>query len=114
MVAGTPTRRLSDVIADVKAKFGDTSGAQLTDADITRWTNAAQLEIVSRNGFNKTKATGLTTVGVQSYVLPSDVIQLESVAYNGLILAPVGFEDAQRRTGSDQFTTGVPQIWYTW
>lgn len=43
------TRSSADVIKEVERIFGDESGVQVTESDIIRWINRAQLAIVMRN-----------------------------------------------------------------
>ena len=43
------TLNIQDVANRVKRTFGDESGVQVTDDDIIRWVNDAQLEISRQN-----------------------------------------------------------------
>lgn len=113
MVVGTPTLKLSDVVADVQAAFGDTSGVQIKTADIARWTNQAQRDIVSRNGFNKKKADVASVAGTQIYTLPTDIVSIESILFDGIIIAPIGYEAAQNQYGANLLKQGIPSYWYT-
>lgn len=114
MVAGTPTLRLSDVIAEVKTQFGDTSGTELTDDMIARWVNQAQIEIISQSPFNKATATQNSVAGTQTFTLPADVMQVESIQYDGVILRNMSFEDANNRFRGAQLGTGTPNTWFVW
>lgn len=108
---------LADVIAYVKRQFGDESGVQITDEDITRWTNQAQVEIVNKNPMIQATATTSTVAGQQVYdinTLVPDMIQLESVLVDGYILSPENFENIREQLGPDQSTQGVPLYWYVW
>lgn len=114
MVAGTPTLRLADVIAEVKTQFGDTSGTELTDAMIARWTNQAQIEIVSQNPFLKATATQNTVAGTQTFILPSDVLQVETLQFDGVILENMSFEQYNTKYRGAQLSTGTPTTWSVW
>lgn len=71
-----------DVITRVKRIFGDESAVQLEDADIIRWINDAQREIVMHNeGVLETTAFINTTVDEDEYAFPSDLFILRSLRY---------------------------------
>lgn len=115
MPLGTPTRTLSDVITNTKRQFGDESGVQITDADITRWTNDAQMEIVSKNPIIQATATSSSVKGQQKYPVPPDLIQLESVMFDGNVLQPRHYERMRSELGNANGTQqGLPMFWYTW
>lgn len=105
---------LSDVMTYVKRQFGDESGVQLTDADIIRWTNQAQMEIVNKNPMIQAVATQPAVANQQTYSIPPDMIQIESVMYDGNILEPQSFEGIRSYLGADNSVSGVPMYWYTW
>lgn len=71
---------LSDVKIRVKRQFGDESAVQVTDADITRWTNDAQREITLNNEglLEATSAIDLIA-GQQQYNLPVNCFILKSI-----------------------------------
>lgn len=114
MPLGTPTKRLSDVITYTKRQFGDESGVQITDADITRWANQAQIEIVNKNPMIQATALSSSVKGQQTYPVPPDIIQIESIMYDGNILEPRNFEGVRTQLGDENSTPGTPQLWYTW
>jgi hypothetical protein len=115
MPLGTATKTLGDVITYTKRQFGDESGVQITDSDITRWTNQACVEIVSKNPVIQATATQNSVKGQQTYAIPPDLIQIESIMYNGVILEPRNFEGIREELGSANATQqGSPDYWYTW
>lgn len=114
MPLGTPYHTLSDIIINTKRQFGDESGVQITDADITRWANAAQMEIVSKNPMIQAKAVQVAVPSQQTYSVPPNLIQIESVMYDGNILEPRNFEGVRTELGNENTGTGVPCLWYTW
>lgn len=72
---------LGDVKIRVKRQFGDESGVQITDDDITRWANDGMLDIVTKNEeVLETSSTTSTVVGQQDYPLPTDIMILRSVS----------------------------------
>ncbi len=73
---------VSDIKTRVKRQFGDESGVQITDADILRWINDAQREIVKRNeGLLEVTALANATKDIQEYTLPTNLLILRSLKY---------------------------------
>jgi hypothetical protein len=105
---------LSDVITFVQRQFGDESGVQVTVTDITRWVNQAQMEIVNKNPMIQATATQNTVGGQQVYSIPPDMIQIESIMYDGNILEPSNFETIRAQLGVDNNMPGIPLYWYLW
>lgn len=114
MVTPLATLTLADVIIAVKRQFGDESGVQIIDSDITRWTNKAQREIVNKNPMIQLTASIMTGIGTQAYELPDRLLQIESVMYDGNILSPVGFERIRETLGPDNGQQGTPLYFYMW
>jgi hypothetical protein len=114
MPTPTATKTLADVSAYVKRQFGDESGVQITDADITRWVNQAQTEIVNKNPIIQATGVTNTVVGTQTYDIPPDMIQLESIFVDGMIMEQSNFETIRAQLGNDANTQGNPQYWYVW
>lgn len=105
---------LSDVQDYVKRQFGDESGVQLLDTDIIRWVNQAQMEIVNKNPMIQATAVQDAVSGQQTYDIPPDMVQIESVMWDGNILEPQSFEGIRSQLGVDNNTPGTPMYWYTW
>jgi hypothetical protein len=115
MPLGTATKTLGDVSAYIKRQFGDESGVQVTDSDITRWTNQAQVEIVNKNPMIQATAVQNSVAGTQTYAVPPDIIQIESVMFDGNILEPKNFEGIRSQlNGANTTQQGTPTLWYTW
>lgn len=72
----------ADVFDRVKRIFGDESAVQLTDADIIRWINDAQREIVMHSQNLLEKIGTINTVeGQDEYAFPADLLILRSIRY---------------------------------
>lgn len=72
----------SDVILRVRRTFGDEAAVQIQDADIFRWINDAQVEIVKRNDQALQKSAFVDLVANQSqYTMPTDLMLLRSLRY---------------------------------
>lgn len=111
------TKTANDVASYVKRQFGDESGTQMTDSDIWRWINSAQLEIIAQNQAIKAFATTAVVNGLESYDLSSlSAHQIESIHYNGYKLPGKTFSEAENYITTDVAfnETGTPEFWYLW
>ncbi len=79
---------LSEVQTQVKRQFGDTSGAMITDADITRWVNDAQLDIVRRTKIAETTTVMASVIATGTYTI-ADVFEIKRLTYNGEALKKI-------------------------
>ncbi|MFY3741644.1 MAG: hypothetical protein HMLIMOIP_002102 [Candidatus Nitrosomirales archaeon] len=72
----------SDVVTRVRRIFGDDAAVQVQDADVIRWINDGQVEIVKHND-GALQKTGLIDLvaGQSSYTLPTDLLILRSLRY---------------------------------
>lgn len=117
-----PTTRIAgDVTTYVKRQFGDEAGVQLTDSDIFRWINLAQVEIASRNKITKRKAATNVVSGQDVYLLEGlNILQIESIHYNGGLIASQEMAQAEQTISRYTGNTGAkdiykqPVLWYEW
>lgn len=118
MGLNTTTRTVNDVLTEVKRTFGDEASIQVTDADIIRWTEAAQREILVTN--QVLKAVGSTDVigGVSEYSMDGlNILTIQSIHYNGRKLDFRTFQEAEEYiTSADPqlVVAGEPILWYEW
>lgn len=112
------TKTFGQLSQDIKRIFGDESGVQLETADIQRWANSAQTEIVSTNKALKAKATLPTTIGQTVYTFPDVKIQqIEALHYDNGRLENVPFAEAERyiiTADPNSLEQGTPVFWYEW
>lgn len=110
------TKTLQDVIDRVERQFGDESGSQVTTADITRWVNAAQLEIIRKNRILKASSTTASVSGQSQYTFTSlNILNIEGLHYAGKPLTFLSFIEAQdyiNRYDPDGIQTDTPTMWY--
>ncbi|ALY09295.1 structural protein [Arthrobacter phage Jasmine] len=113
------TKSVGDVLTAVKRQFGDESGVQINDADIIRWTNDAQREIVDTNTLINAKvATTDVIAGLDTYSMLTDpsvvnIANITSIRYNGVVLRPITVQQAEEwGTTSNDRSSGVPLGWY--
>lgn len=115
-----PSYTGTDVANAVKRTFGDEAGVQVTDADILRWINAAQEEIVSVNRILKGVGTTPLVVGTYDYSLSAtsmDIKNIQSITVGGRKLKYMSFVDAESyilAEDPDRTATGTPEFWYEW
>lgn len=105
---------VQEVITFVKRQFGDESGVQLEDADIIRWINQAQIEIVGKNHIIQASAMAPIVDGQAYYNMPDNVLRVESVWYNNAILQAKAFENVGDVLGDNMKQEGEPELWYKW
>ncbi len=73
---------VGDIITRVRRTFGDEAAVQVTDADVIRWINDSQIEIVKHNDGALQKTDFIDLVATQStYALPSDLLILRSLRF---------------------------------
>lgn len=79
----------------IKRQFGDESGYQLTDEDIVKWANQAQMEIISKNKVLRSIST--QTIPAEEYIFdkPEDSMQILSLRYDNSLMDSVGFDEFQ-------------------
>lgn len=105
---------VSEIATRVKRQFGDESGVQITDADIIRWINDAQREIVAENGLLQTFATTSIIASQQEYVRPPDILSLRSIHLDGRKLTALSPQEAEEYLGSNTTPTGSPTTFWIW
>lgn len=73
---------VQDVITRVRRLFGDEAAVQVTNDDVIRWINDAQVNIVRQNDGALQTSTTMNLVANQStYALPADLFILRSLRY---------------------------------
>lgn len=112
------TKTFGGLLQDIKRIFGDESGVQLDNADVQRWANAAQQEIVNSNKAIKARSVTQAVVGTATYLFPDIKIQqIESLHFDNAPVESLPFAEAEKvilsnDPGQDQ--TGTPVFWYEW
>lgn len=110
-----PTRTVGDVQNAVKRQFGDESGVQIVDADVSTWINDAQDTIIDRNHILKAKSTISSVVGQANYSLAAlPIHQIEALHYNGIRLPNMAFAQAEEEIIGSPAQNGLPELWYEW
>lgn len=112
------TKTFGGLVQDIRRTFGDESGVQLDSADVQRWANSAQTEIVNSNKAIKAKSTIPSIVGTATYTFPAVKIQqIEALHYDNAFVENVPFAQAEQVIISNDpqnIQTGAPVFWYEW
>lgn len=118
MPYSSPSRLASQVMTEVKRKFGDESGVQLIDSDLIGWINDAQRDIAQRERILKGKATVVSTAGVRDYTFPTvGILEVDSLHYRGRKVDNVSLAQAEQDYISNDAVNEQSQdpiIWYSW
>lgn len=107
----------NDVALRVRAQFGDTSGAQLSDVSLLSWINDGQREIVNSNPILRASKTTDVIKDQADYSFPSDKVQvIEAVYIDGFPIDNATPQEARefiRKADPTALATADrPQIWY--
>jgi hypothetical protein len=116
MGLNTSTRHVSDVVTWVQRQFGDESSVQITQADIIRWLNQAQLEVaVVANPIQAISSTVLVP-GTFQYTLPvENATNIISLRIDGTPIENMEFQTAELRIAREdpeRQVSGKPQYWW--
>lgn len=85
---------VQDVANRVRRTFGDDAGVQVTDEDILRWINDAQLQIsVDNEELLETTGTADIIAGQADYASPPNLNTLRSLMYNNFRLRGLSFNE---------------------
>lgn len=117
MTLNPATKLAADVATFVKRQFGDESGTQITDADIWRWIDSAQLEITSQIQPIKAKSITNVVAAQKDYDLTGlNVHQVESLHFDGQILPGMAFSEIEHvvQASGTFVDAGDPKYWYMW
>lgn len=112
---------VADVRRRVQNKVGDTSGAEITPAQVLDWINDGMLEIARRTQQPQATASTVTVAGQSAYAtatFSADVLRLRSVLCNGMLLQAISLEQADQQFGdresSSSSAAGTPQWFWVW
>ena len=118
MGLNTTTKLVSDIVTDVRRTFGDESAIQVSDADIIRWVNSAQREILITNKILRAVGTTDVVSGQSEYNLAGlSVVSIQSIHYLGRKLDYRSFNEAEeyvQRLDPLKTSTGDPVMWFEW
>lgn len=117
-MAELTTKTGADVAVEVKRLFGDEDGVQIDDADILRWVNDAQRDIVATNPVLQKRVTRNVVAGTAEYAYPPERIQyIQAILFKGVPLDGLSYPEAQEYIQSNRISGQEgpePQVWYQW
>lgn len=111
---------VADIRTRIQAKVGDTSGTEVTNAQILAWINDGMTELARRTNQPQGSATTATIAGTGTYSLTAfaaDILRLRSVQLDGSVLQAISMEEADtylsdRDRGSA--AGGTPSMYWVW
>lgn len=104
-----------DIVTRVQRQFGDESGAQITRADIVRWANDGQIDIVRQTEVlqEHRETNVLTEEG--SYALPENFMLMSRVTFDNNVLVERKLRDLDLGNRAiDTVSSGTPTAYYQW
>lgn len=107
---------VSSIMSRVRNLAGDTSALQFTDAMLVDWINDGVRECAIQNLLLQKRATTVVSLGQGDYSLPTDILKIHSVKYDGNKLRLLTLEEFDAYTGGEgtESEVGVPTIAYIW
>lgn len=109
---------VSEIATRVRKQFGDESGTLITDADIIRWVNDAQLEIATKVDVLQGSATAATIASTSDYTFPTTYLRIHSIKWNGRRLREINLQQAEELVPSKDnaatYPVGEPQYYWVW
>lgn len=117
MVMPTATITLGELQTYVKRQFGDESGVQIQNTDITRWVNMGALEICSKNKIIQATASVAGTIGQKDYALgnlATNIIAIDNISYGDNSLEMTDNAGIKEIVGKFVGDAGYPVYWYIW
>jgi hypothetical protein len=108
---------VGDITTRVQRQFGDETNAQISEQDVIRWINDAMRDIVLNVGLLQVRAVTTVLDDENEYSLPTDILKLQSVKYNGVALRGISIQEADElvpdRDNTDSTPKGTPQYFWT-
>lgn len=116
---GVLTLNVQDVVTRVKRTFGDDAGVQISDDDIIRWINDAQLQIATTNeGLLETTVSADSISGQAQYGMPENFSVLRSLSYKGFRLKGMSFAEFNEYLDGfedpNTYGQGLPEVFMVW
>jgi hypothetical protein len=108
---------VQDVIDRVLRKFGDEASVQITPADIIRFINDGQKEIAYKNEVLQAIGTMDIVAGVNSYPIPSNLLTLRTMYYDGSrvqFMEKTAYDEYVNSSDPKATSTGFPLVYTRW
>lgn len=106
---------VSSIMQRVRNIAGDVNSLQFTDDMLLDWINDGVRECAVGNKLLQKRATTASVADQRAYDLPTDILKLHSVKYNGVKLRALTLDEFDNYTGADTSdVTGTPTVCYVW
>lgn len=109
---------VSEIATRVRKQFGDEGAVLVTDADIIRWVNDAQLEIATKVDVLQGSATAATIANTADYTFPTTYLRIHSIKWNGRRLREINLQQAEElvpnKDDASTYPVGEPQYYWVW
>lgn len=98
----------------VKRRFGDTSGAQISDADIYDWINDALIDIARRIEYKTSSIAINTADGTEAYFVTNEEFYILRIAFDGHMLRKTTLREIDQYVPHRYETTikGIPDRYW--
>ena len=110
---------VQDVVTRVKRTFGDDAGVQISDDDVIRWINDAQIQVsLDNEGLLETTVATDSISGQSQYSVPENMSVLRSLSYKNYRLKGMYFAEFNEYLDGFQdpgtYGSGVPEVFMVW
>ena len=104
--------KVSDVISRVRGISGDRDALQFTDDQLVDWVNDGIRECALQNSLLQKRASQTAEADVAEYSLPSDILRIHSISYDGNKLRFITLQEFQDYGGNVEEDTnaGFPSV----
>lgn len=105
---------VSDIISRVRNIAGDINANQFSDEQVMSWINDGIRECAVDNNLLQKRATQIVVADQSTYDLPSDILKLHSVKYDGTKIKILTLEEFDKQYSGENTGSGVPNAAYIW
>jgi hypothetical protein len=111
---------VAQITTRVQRQFGDTELAQILQSDVYNWINDCIREVVVQNDLLQTQSVTDGVANQKQYDLPTAVLKLRRVGYQGFPLRPLSVEEADQMLGNSGvavnsgYPTGTPTHYWVY
>lgn len=109
--------KVGEVMTAVRNIAGDVAVNQFSQELLLTWVNDGVRECALKNKLLQTRATSAITAGDADVDLPSDILKLHSVKWDGIKIEVLTLEEFDERFSGDQIggtASGTPYVCYVW
>lgn len=108
--------KLTDVISRVRDIAGDRDALQFSDPQVVNWINDGVVECALANDLLQKRASSFTDEGQSDYLMPTDILKLHTVRYDGVKLKALSLEEVDKYFPESVEGTeeGKPSYYYIW